>query len=109
MKPESESLLKEALEMPPIESTLVGLLLASLYSPDDAINEAWRKEVAARLRAYRSGTVATVSEDDVLAEYRRKREFPSTRDSLLSPQPKKVGRPWSSWSDYCWGNQGDAT
>jgi putative addiction module component (TIGR02574 family) len=73
MKPESKDLLKEALELPPIErATLVDQLLTSLDRPDEAIDETWRKEIAARLRAYRSGAAATISAEDVLAEYRAK-------------------------------------
>ena len=73
MKRESENLLKEALELPPIErAALVDRLLTSLDKPDDTIDQAWRKEIAARLRAYRSSTTATVSADDILAEYRAK-------------------------------------
>lgn len=73
MKVKSENLLKEALELPPIErAALVDRLLDSLDRPDDAIDQVWRKEIAARLRAYRSGTAPTVSAEDVLAEYRAK-------------------------------------
>ncbi len=57
MKPESENLLKEALELPPIErAALVDRLLTSLDKPDDAVDQVWRKEIAARLLAYRAGT-----------------------------------------------------
>jgi len=70
MKPESGNLLKEALALPPIErAALVDRLLNRLDKPDDAIDQVWRKEIAARRRAYRSGTAATVSAEDVLAEY----------------------------------------
>ncbi len=73
MKSKSEDVLKDALEMPPIErAALVDRLLSSLDRPDEAIDAVWRKEVAARLRAYRSGTAATVSAEDVLAGYRAK-------------------------------------
>jgi hypothetical protein len=59
VKTESEELLREALELPPIERVaLVGRLLAGLDRPDDAIDQVWRKGVAARLRASRSGTAA---------------------------------------------------
>jgi len=44
-------------------------LLTSLGRPDDAIDEVWRKEIAARLRAYRSGAAETVSAEEILAEY----------------------------------------
>jgi len=73
MKAKSDELLKQALELPPAErATLVDRLLTSLDKPDEAIDTAWRKEIAARLRAYRSGAAATVSADDILAEYRAK-------------------------------------
>ena len=73
MKRKSDDVLKEALEMPPIErAALVDRLLTSLDRPDDAIDRVWREEIAARLRAYRSGAAPTVSAQDVLAEYRAK-------------------------------------
>jgi len=73
MESKSEDLLKEALDLPPIERVaLVDQLLISLDRPDDAIDEVWRKEIAARLRAYRSGTAETVSAEEILAEYRGK-------------------------------------
>ncbi len=73
MGPTSKDLLKEALDLPPIErAALADQLLASLDRPDEAIDEVWRKEIAARLRAYRSGTVATVAAEEILAEYRGK-------------------------------------
>jgi putative addiction module component (TIGR02574 family) len=71
MKPEPQDLLKEALALPPIErAALVDQLLTSLDKPDEVVDQVWRKEIAARLRAYRSGEAATVSAEDVLAEYR---------------------------------------
>jgi len=71
MKSTSENLLQEALDLPPIErAALVDQLLNSLDKPDEAVDAVWRKEIAARLRAYRSGTAATVSAEDILAEYR---------------------------------------
>ncbi len=73
MRPESKDVLREALELPPIErAALVDQLLTSLDKPDQAIDETWRKEIAARLRAYRSGTAQTIAAEDVLAEYRSK-------------------------------------
>jgi len=73
MGPKSKDLLKEALDLPLIErAALVDQLLTSLDRPDEAIDEVWRKEIAARLRAYRSGTVTTVSAEEILAEYRGK-------------------------------------
>lgn len=73
MKPKSQDVLKEALDLPPIErAALVDQLLTSLDKPDEAVDDTWRKEIAARLRAYRSGAAATVSAEDILAEYRAK-------------------------------------
>lgn len=71
MRPRSEELLKEALDLPCAErAAFVDRLLTSLNKPDDAIDEVWRQEIAARLRAYRSGAAETISAEDVLAEYR---------------------------------------
>ena len=73
MKSKSEELLKEALDLPPIErAAMVDQLITSLDRPDEAVDEAWRKEIGARLAAYRSGAAETVSANDVLAEYRAK-------------------------------------
>jgi putative addiction module component (TIGR02574 family) len=73
VKPKSEDLLKEALDLPPIErAAFVDRLLTSLDKPDEAVDQVWRKEIAARLRVYRAGEAATVSAEDVLAEYRAK-------------------------------------
>jgi hypothetical protein len=49
MEPKSEELLKEVLELPPIErAALVDRLLTSLDKPDDAIDKAGRKEIVAK-------------------------------------------------------------
>jgi putative addiction module component (TIGR02574 family) len=73
MGPKAQDLLKEALDLPPIDrAALADQLLSSLDRPDEAIDEVWRKEIAARLRAYRSGTAETVSAEEILAEYRGK-------------------------------------
>jgi putative addiction module component (TIGR02574 family) len=73
MKPKSEDLLREALDLPPIErADLADRLLTSLDGPDKAIDDVWRKEIAARLDAYRSGKAPTVSAEDILAEHRRR-------------------------------------
>jgi putative addiction module component (TIGR02574 family) len=67
----SEKILKEALELPPIErASLVDGLLRSLDKPDEEIDAAWRKEVAARLEEYRAGRIKTIPLDEVLAKYR---------------------------------------
>ena len=73
MKSESKDLLKEALALPPVQrAALADQLLTSLDKPDEAIDNLWREEIAARLRAYRSGTADTIPAEEVLAEYRAK-------------------------------------
>ena len=73
MKSKSQDLLREALDLSPIErADLADRLLSSLDAPDKAIDDVWRKEIGARLSAYRSGKAPTVSAEDILAEYRRK-------------------------------------
>jgi putative addiction module component (TIGR02574 family) len=73
MKSKSEELLKEALDLPPIErAAMVDRLITSLDRPNEAVDEVWRKEIGARLDAYKSGAAETVSAEDVLAEYRAK-------------------------------------
>ena len=73
MKPKSQDLIKEALDLPPIErANLADRLLSSLDTPDKAVDDVWRKEITARLSAYRSGKAPTVAAEDLLAEYRRK-------------------------------------
>ena len=73
MKRKSQDVLNEALKMPPVErAALVDRLLTSLDRPDDSIDKVWCTEIAARLRAYRSGAAPTISAQEVLAEYRAK-------------------------------------
>ena len=68
MRSRSQNLLKEALDLPPIaRAALVDQLLDSLDKPDEAVDAVWRKETAARLRAYRSSAAATVSAEEILA------------------------------------------
>ena len=73
MRRDSNDLLKEALELPPVQrAALVDRLLTSLNKPNEALDDLWRKEIAARLHAYRSGTAKTVSAEEVLAKYKAK-------------------------------------
>jgi putative addiction module component (TIGR02574 family) len=62
MTPKSEELLKAALDLPPIERVaMADRLITSLDRPDEAVDEAWRKEIGARLASYRSGAAEAVS------------------------------------------------
>ncbi len=64
----SKALFKQALDLCPAErAALADQLLTSLDRPDNAIDEVWRKEIAARLRAYRSGTAETTSAEEILS------------------------------------------
>jgi putative addiction module component (TIGR02574 family) len=73
MNPKSEELLKEVLELSPIErAAMIDRLITSLDKPDDAIDKAWRKEIGTRLRAHRSGAAVSIPAEGILAEYRTK-------------------------------------
>ena len=73
MKPKTENILKEAMELPAIERAgLVDQLISSLDTPDKTIDAVWQKEIEKRLGAYKSGKMETVSVEEVLAKYRTK-------------------------------------
>ncbi len=70
MAANTELILKEALQLPPIErANVVDRLLASLDQPDKIIDEIWRKEIEHRIAAYEAGKVQTVSVEEVLGKY----------------------------------------
>jgi len=72
MSTSAEKILKEALRLPAVErASLADGLLASLDRPDEVIDEAWRKEVESRLKAYRSGVMPSVGLEEALAKYRK--------------------------------------
>ncbi len=69
----TEKILKEALELLPLErATIADKLLSSLDKPDKTIDGLWRKEVEDRIAAYESGKMETVSVKKVLAKYKNK-------------------------------------
>ena len=71
MTPQSEELLKKALDLPAVErASFVDRLLVSLDNPDEAVDEVWREEIGRRLAAYRAGKAETLSAEEVLAHYR---------------------------------------
>jgi len=73
MVSKSKKITEEALNLPPAErASLVDQLLSSLDTPDEKIDNVWRKEISDRLAAYRSGQAETVSVDEVLEHYRSK-------------------------------------
>lgn len=73
MATDTDQILKEALELPPIErANLIDKLLISLDQPDEAIDEIWRREVQDRIAAYEAGKITTVSVKEVLAKYNKR-------------------------------------
>ncbi len=49
---------------------LVELLLASLDSPDKAIDELWALEAESRIDAFEAGELKSISLDNVLSKYK---------------------------------------
>ena len=49
---------------------LVELLLASLDSPDMAIDKLWAKEAESRIDAFEAGKLKSISLDKVLSKYK---------------------------------------
>jgi putative addiction module component (TIGR02574 family) len=70
MTTNTKQILKEALELPSFERAMVAdHLLSSLDQPDEQIDALWREEVEARISAYKSGKMRTVSLKEVLSKY----------------------------------------
>ncbi len=68
-----KNITEQALNLPPAErASLADQLLSSLDTPDEKIDNIWRKEISDRLAAYRSGQAETISIDKVLEHYRSK-------------------------------------
>ncbi len=72
MSVSTETLLRQALELPAIDrAALVEELIVSLDKPDPALDALWLKEAESRLAAYRSGELGAVDADEVFAELGR--------------------------------------
>lgn len=72
MSVSTETLLRQALELPAIDrAALVEGLIVSLDKPDPALDALWLKEAESRLAAYRSGELGAVDADEVFAELGR--------------------------------------
>jgi putative addiction module component (TIGR02574 family) len=69
MARDAVEILKDALELPPeARAALADSLWESLEGrPDEAVEDAWRKEIRRRVRDLDSGTVATVPWTEVRA------------------------------------------
>ena len=72
MSASAETLLRQALELPPNErAALVEGLITSLDKPDPELDALWLKEAESRMAAYRSGELDAVDADQVFAELGR--------------------------------------
>jgi putative addiction module component (TIGR02574 family) len=69
MPSSTETVLREALQLPPDErAALVEGLVASLDKPDPALDSLWLKESENRMAAYRSGEIDSVDAEQVFSE-----------------------------------------
>ena len=73
MTPQSERILRDALELPPIDrAELVEQILASFEFPARKdVDAAWAREAEARIDAYERGEIETTSADQVFDEIDR--------------------------------------
>ncbi len=73
MTPQSQQILREALELPPIDrAELVEQILASFEFPArQDIDSAWTREVEDRIDAYERGEVESVPVSEVFKEIDR--------------------------------------
>ena len=73
MSASAETLLRQALDLPPNErAALVEGLITSLDKPDAELDALWLKEADSRMAAYRSGELDAVDADQVFAELGRR-------------------------------------
>jgi len=72
MSSSAESLLRQALQLPPNDrAALVEGLITSLDRPDPDLDALWLKEAESRMAAYRAGELGAVDADEVFAELGR--------------------------------------
>jgi putative addiction module component (TIGR02574 family) len=71
MSASAETLLRQALQLPPIDrAALVESLIISLDKPDSELDAIWLKEAESRMAAYRAGEIEAIDADEVFAELR---------------------------------------
>jgi putative addiction module component (TIGR02574 family) len=71
MSASAETLLRQALQLPPIDrAALVESLITSLDKPDSELDAIWLKEAESRMAAYRAGEIEAIDADEVFAELR---------------------------------------
>ena len=69
MSASAETLLRQALQLPPIDrAALVESLITSLDKPDPELDALWLKEAEDRMAAYRAGEIEAIDADEVFAE-----------------------------------------
>lgn len=72
MSASAETLLRQALQLPPNDrAALVEVLITSLDKPDVELDALWLKEAERRMAAYRAGELDAVDADQVFAELGR--------------------------------------
>jgi putative addiction module component (TIGR02574 family) len=69
MSASAETLLRQALQLPPNDrAALVEELITSLDKPDPELDALWLKEAESRMAAYRAGELGVVDAEEVFAE-----------------------------------------
>lgn len=72
MSASAETLLRQALELPPNDrAALVEGLISSLDKPDPELDGLWLKEAESRMAAYRTGELGAIDAHEVFAELGR--------------------------------------
>jgi len=67
-----ETLVNEALSLPPVERVaVIDRLLSSLDEPDQKLDALWAEEAEARLEAFERGDIRSVTLEEMLAKYRQ--------------------------------------
>ena len=72
MTKQSDSLLRQALELSSLEKAqIIEELLVSLDNPDTSLDAVWAKEADARVEAFNNGKVSARSDKEILGKYSR--------------------------------------
>ena len=67
-----EQIFTEISPLKPLDKLqLIEKILNSLNQPNKSIEEIWENEVENRIKAFDSGHISVVNEDDVFGKYRR--------------------------------------
>ena len=66
-----ETIIRSAMTLPPSKKArLINQLISSLDEPDDKIDDLWKKEIEARVTAYKEGKMKSIPLQQVLSKYR---------------------------------------